>query len=97
MQQEDVAEAILLTIRATGFEPAEATLPAGKYLLVVQNRSGLTEVTLRLEEESRGRLLEIIIPKGKLDWRGRLELMPGNYTLIETNHSEWLCRITITP
>lgn len=95
--EQKVDGVILLTIRPTGFEPAEATLPAGKYLLVVQNRSGLKELTLRLDAASKGRLLEVNTPKGKLDWRRKLNLAPGNYTLTEANNPEWVCRVTITP
>jgi hypothetical protein len=93
----EVPQAILFTIRPTGFEPAEATLPAGKYLLVVQNRSGLKEPTFRLDVDSRGRLLEVRPPKGKLDWRRQVNLTPGTYTLTEANNPEWVCRVTITP
>ncbi len=96
-QQEDVDKVVLLAVRPTGFDPAEATLPAGKYLLVVQNRSGLHEVTLRMEAESGHRMLEARIPAGRSDWRKRLKLAPGNYTLTEANNPEWVCRLSVTP
>lgn len=94
-QEGRVAKVLLLTVRPTGFEPAEATLTAGEYLTVVQNRSGLRRLTLRLNEDSRGRLLEMSL-KARLDWRRRVNLAPGSYTLTEVNNPEWVCRITIT-
>jgi hypothetical protein len=95
-EDEQVAKALLLTIRPAGFEPAEVTLPADSYLLVVQNRSGLRGVTLRLDEESRGRLLEMSL-KARLDWRRRVNLRPGNYTISSADNPEWLCHVTVTP
>lgn len=93
---EQTGKALLLTVRPTGFEPKEATIPADSYLLVIQNRSGLRGVTLRLDEASRGRLLEMNL-KARLDWRRRVNLKPGNYTVTAADHPEWVCRITITP
>lgn len=96
-EQEEKAKVIHFTIRPTGFEPAEVTIPAGKYLVAIQNRSGLRELMLRLNAEAGGRLLEVNMPKGKLDWRRWLNLTPGDYTLTEVNNPEWVCHIKITP
>lgn len=94
--EQGVTKALMLAVRPTGFEPAEVTLPADSYLLVVQNRSGLRGVTLRLDEASRGRVLEMKL-KARLDWRKRVNLAPGNYTLTAADNPEWVCRVTITP
>lgn len=95
-QDEQVAKALLLTIRPAGLEPAEITLPADSYLVVIQNRSGLRGITLRLGEASRGRLLEMSL-KARLDWRRRVSLTPGDYTVTAADHPEWSCRIRVTP
>lgn len=42
------------TLTPTRFEPAEVTLPAGDYLLVFNNRTGLDEFALRLDHEGHG-------------------------------------------
>ena len=94
--QENTPKALLLTVRPTGFEPAEMTVQADSYLVVIQNRSGLRGVTLRLDEESRGRLMEMSL-KARLDWRRRLNLAPGRYSLTAANDPEWVCHITVTP
>lgn len=79
----------LVTIRATGFEPATLTLPTGPFLFVVQNRSGLAEVVLQLNSQ------QIRVPKEKLDWYALLNLPAGTYNLSEANHPGWSCRITV--
>jgi hypothetical protein len=41
----------VFTLTPAGFEPAEVTLPAGDYLLVFNNRTGLDEFALWLDRE----------------------------------------------
>ena len=96
-RQEGNVQALLLTLRPTGFEPSEVTLPRGKYLLVVQNRTGLRGFALQLDRDRSERLHEVRLPARKLDWTGQFDLTPGDYVLRETDHPEWSCRVTITP
>src|SRR5262245_5308527 len=86
----------LITIHPFGFEPAEITRSARPFLLEVQNRSGLREVSLRLDREAGNRLREVKVPRKELDWRAIQDLPPGRYLLTEEKHPAWLCRITIT-
>jgi len=90
------ARVVLLTLRPTGFEPNEVSLPAGEYLLVVRNRSGLDDFGMRLTRESGENLREVRMPKRKRDWKYFLKLTPGNYSLTEIDHLEWNCRLTVT-
>jgi hypothetical protein len=89
-------ETELVTIRPHGFEPQEITRPADPFFLAVENRSGLEEVTLRLDLMGGSRLKEVNVPRKKLDWRDAFDLPPGSYVLTEANHPEWVCNITIT-
>jgi hypothetical protein len=89
-------ETELVTIRRHGFEPQEITRPADPFVLAVENRSGLEEVTLRLDRVAGNRLKEVNVPRRKLDWGGAFDLPPGRYVLTEANHSDWVCSITIT-
>lgn len=89
-------ESEVFTLRPTGFEPSQITRPTGAFVLAVDNRSGLEEIRLRLDREDGSRADQISIPGKKLDWREVVNLSPGNYLLREVNHSDWLCRITIT-
>jgi hypothetical protein len=89
-------EAELVTIRPHGFEPKEITRPKGRFILAVDNRSGLEEVNLRLDQVAGNRLHQVRVPREHLDWSEVFDLHPGNYVLTEANHPNWVCRITIT-
>jgi hypothetical protein len=86
----------LITVRPKGFEPSSITRAAGPFILKVDNRSGLREVSLRLDRVAGTRLRAVQVPRQKLDWREQLELGPGNYLLTEANNPTWVCRITVT-
>lgn len=90
-------EAELITVRPTGFEPAEITRPAGRFILAIDNRSGLEAVSLQLHRETGIKLHEVRIKRGKPDRSDLVNLPPGRYTLTESNNSDWVCHITITP
>lgn len=89
-------EAEIITIRPTGFEPGEIKRPKGRFLLSVDNRSGLEEVSLRLDQERGNRQREARVQRDKLDWRELVDLPPGRYTLTEANHPDWACFIIIS-
>jgi hypothetical protein len=89
------AEVELIDLRPSGFEPREITRPAGRFLLGVNNRTGLTDLSLVLANES-GRSEGSKRLSRMKTWREVLDLQPGRYVLREATHSDWLCRITIT-
>ena len=89
-------QAELITITPTGFEPAELTRPKGKFLLAIDNRSGLDEVDFYFERETGGRVNVPLSRRGKLAWREIVDLPPGTYILRATNDQSWRCRLTIT-
>jgi hypothetical protein len=93
--QKERFEAEIITIRPNGFEPSEITRPKGRFILAVDNRSGVEEVTLRLDRETGNREREVRVHRKKLDWREVFDLNPGRYTLTEANHPNWVCHITI--
>ncbi len=90
-------QAETIAIRPWGFEPDEITRPQGRFVLRVDNRSGLDEVSLRLDNEAGNSLRAAAVPRSKLDWRDLVELPPGTYSLKEADHPGWVCRIIITP
>ena len=89
-------ETEVITIRPTGFEPAQISRPQGRFLLAINNRSGLQEITLNLDREAGNRLPKKQKPKGKSRWSEVMDLPPGRYILAESNHPKWVCKITIT-
>ncbi|MDQ3802235.1 MAG: hypothetical protein M3416_00030 [Acidobacteriota bacterium] len=89
--------AIVFALLPTGFDPAEVTLPQGRYLLAVENRTGLVEeIELRLHRENSDKLREKRVPKGKRAWKEVIDLLPGRYVVSEAGHPDWVCHITIT-
>jgi hypothetical protein len=96
-QQTGLAlEAEIITITPRGFEPAEITRPKGAFILLVDNRSELDEITFRLDHEAGHRQHEVRVTREQWDWDGMVNLHPGIYMLTEASHPDWLCRITIT-
>jgi hypothetical protein len=93
----DRLEAEIVTIRRSGFEPLQITRPAGRFLLVVDNRSELEEVDLRLDRRAGERQHQVRVRREALDWSEMFDLPPGHYVLTEATHPEWTCDITITP
>ena len=89
-------EAELITIAPHGFEPTELTRPRGRFVLMIENRSGLEAVTLRLTREGGPRIREKRVPREEPDWSEVIDLEPGRYLLSEANHPDWVCLITIT-
>jgi hypothetical protein len=88
-------EAEIVTIRPFGFEPSRINRQDGRFLLFVQNRSGNTDLILRLDRLSGQRLREVRLPKTKLNFEDFIELPAGTHVLTEANHSQWKCEIVV--
>ena len=95
-QRREPLEAELVTVTPTGFEPGEITRPRGRFILAIDNRSGLDEVQMYLERETGALVNSGPTRKGKLAWRDVIDLSPGVYVLRAANDESWRCRITIT-
>ena len=94
---EERLEAELVVVGPNGFEPAEITRPAGQFLLIVDNRSGLEQVQVRVERVTgRERLHDVGLSKEEFTWNTLLRLPPGDYVLTEASHPDWVCRLTLT-
>jgi len=90
-------EAEVITILPSGFEPTKITRPAGKFLLAIENRSGVKRVDFYLSAESGSRIFQVSRPWERPDWTEVVNPPPGRYVLSEANHPAWQCVITITP
>lgn len=90
-------EAELVVVGPNGFEPAEITRPAGQFLLMIDNRSGLDQVQVRVESVTgRERLYDVGLSRKDFTWNTSLRLPPGEYLLTEASHPDWACRLTLT-
>lgn len=89
-------ESELITITPHGFEPREITRPQGRFLLMIDNRSGLAATALALTREAGPRTHEMHVPREEPNWSSVVDLQPGRYVLTEADHPGWSCQITIT-
>ena len=90
-------ETEVVTIRRTGFEPAEIKRRDGHFLLAVYNRSGIGTMSLQVDRDTGGRLHSANVTKEKLDWKRELNLEPGHYLLTMVERPGWSCQFTIAP
>lgn len=90
-------KSVLFTIHSQGFEPNDITLPAGKYVLVVDNRSGAEDVQLNLRRGQSEKLKEAKLSRKEMDWYSVIELAPGQYSLSDLNRPKWSANIKVSP
>ena len=86
----------VITIRPTGFERTKITRPKGLFGIAVENRSGLTNIVLRFDQEGGPRIRQTQLTRQNLNWKDRFDLVPGRYVLTEATHPDWQCNLTIT-
>lgn len=86
----------VITVRPAGFERTQITRPTGLFGIAVENRSGLADIVLRLDQEGGSRLRQAQLSSKRLNWKDVLDLLPGRYVLTEASNPTWVCRITIT-
>lgn len=87
----------IINILPDGFEPAQITRAQGQIFLIVENHSGLAEVSVQLNSQAGSRLRDAQLSREKLAWSDLMDLAPGKYLMIEASHPDWTCEITITP
>ena len=91
---EDVPQVVVLQVTPSGFEPSETIAPKGKFLILLQNRTGQRDLSFWLARENEGRVAES--KSEKRDWSAQVQLGPGTYIIGETNHPEWQSIIRVT-
>lgn len=93
-QNEDVPQVVSLQVTPSGFEPRETIAPKGKFLILLQNRTGRRDLEFWLARENEGRVAKS--EPQKRDWKAHVQLGPGTYIIGETNHPEWRSIIRVT-
>lgn len=91
----DDLEAELITITADGFEPAEIIRPAGRFVLMFDNQSGLRPLELGVERTGMPRIAELRLSR-KTGATKILNLPAGEYRVVEANHPAWSLKLTLT-
>jgi hypothetical protein len=87
----------MISVGPKGFEPASLTRPSGRFLLAINNRSGLEELSLQLISEDGTLMQQARVNRRQPNWRSLVNLPAGTYRLTETSHADWICKIVITP
>jgi hypothetical protein len=93
-QREDEPQVLSLQVNPSGFEPGEAIVPQGRFLILLQNRTGRRDLTFWIARENRERVAESV-PERR-DWKAQVRLGPGTYVIGETNHPEWQFTLRVT-
>lgn len=88
-------EVELITILPNGFEPGELVRPAGSFVLMFDNQSGLHPLDLHLERAGMPRVTELRLRR-KTDSTTILNLPHGEYQVTEANHPDWGLKLTLT-
>jgi hypothetical protein len=84
---------IKLELTSNGFVPAHVTHASGVFAIEVENKSGVEEYTLKLISQDGTVLNEVAVNKGSAAWT--VDLQPGQYSLKEVNHEQWVCTIAV--
>jgi hypothetical protein len=89
-------EVELIELTPLGFEPLEIKRPKGRFLIAINNHTGLVgEITLSLSSVAGDYAGEININSEKRKLSKLVDLQSGQYRLTEANHKEWMCKLTI--
>lgn len=86
---------VLLALRPEGFETNEMQLEPGEHLFIIGNRTGLSEVAMRLDRQGNGRVAEATVGGRQRDLKKRLRLTQGIYILSANDNPDWTCRIVV--
>ena len=84
-----------VTLTPQGFEPAQITPSASRFVLGVDNRLIRLDLSLELLRENNHKMHELKIAKGQIRLRKLLNLAAGSYTLQVVGHPEWRCNIVV--
>lgn len=93
---QDAIEEVSLMLNTDGIAPAEVRTHGKKFLLSLDNRTDVKQLTLRMTSSDGAPIREIRVPGGGGDWSELFELQPGTYTFSAVGHPNWACTIVVT-
>lgn len=86
-----------VTLTRFGFNPSSITRTRGRFLLAIDDQSGLAEADISLLREHGDKLLGAKVGRRNPRWNSVVDLPPGKYTLAVAGHDDWTCELAITP
>lgn len=90
-------EVELISVHPHGFQPREITRAKGRFLLELDDHSGLKTLALRITSVSGPSLRDVAMKHEEPSWSEEMDLAPGRYVVSEAAHPGWTCYINITP
>lgn len=93
--RQEETEVVLTTLTSSGFTPAAVTHGAGSFQIVIQNKSNVPTLDLRLNGEASSRWQRQNTLGEVQGWVATVELEAGTYTITEAQHPEWVCRLIV--
>ncbi len=94
--QSPSVKAIRFVISQRGVEPAELTIPAGRYFVAVDNILNLDGMDLDINRVNGSRVKNGKTRKGQFKFRDFVDFIPGQYVLSEKKNPGMISRITVT-
>lgn len=88
-----VQDELLIQLNGNGFTPGEVQHAPDTFAIAVENSNLEGEYTLKLKTADGVVVKEMQAQKGSAAWT--VTLSPGEYTLTEPSHPQWVCRITV--
>ncbi|HKY28765.1 MAG TPA: hypothetical protein VJM12_12570 [Pyrinomonadaceae bacterium] len=91
--QQGGRDELRIELTSSGFTPNEVQHAPGTFAIAVENSALTGEYTLLLKAEDGTVLREFKVQKGSSAWT--VTLQSGTYTLTESDHPQWTCRIVV--
>jgi len=90
LQDGQNMEVIVVSLTPEGFIPKEAVFPKKRFVLAINNRVGLSDISLDLFGERMGMLQRKNLRRETMSLQWEMELQPGNYELRGADHPDWV-------
>lgn len=96
----------LIVLYPRGFDCTVASMPAAKFILIVEDRSGRSvpaQIEIdrmpgaSLQGSPQSRIHASSVNTRRTHWAQLLDLTPGTYRVRDARRPEWACQIEITP
>lgn len=92
---QDPLPEVSLMLTSNGFNPTELRPPSRRFLLSIDNRSGVSDLVLRLNRADGSQVRELHVSGAGGDWSESFDLSADTYSLSEANHSSWVCTMIV--
>jgi hypothetical protein len=101
--KQPTSQVLILNLSDQGFEPARATVKAGKIFLVIRNRSLKGGLTFSIASSASSKAVtsqgataaSVSSRAAQLNSAMLLQLTSGTYTLAETTEKKWTFALTV--